>query len=457
MLATNLNGGHGQQGQQGHTGPNGHARLTAKAKLVPWIQAVYIVQASIYLLCERAMKIEIKVPAMGESISQATIGTILKPNGAAVAIDEELLELETDKVNQVLYAPKAGIFQLAVNSDEVVKIGQIIGYIDTEMGSALAPKTALHPPHSAQAAVEKGAIAEPPSEKQAAHSEPPPTAVRQGECLGVRQSREEVLQSIREQPQRQSATATFALEEPAATAAQNTLAERCETKKRLSNVRKVIAQRLVAAKNETAMLTTFNEVDLTEVIALRERCREEFTKKHGVRLGFMSFFIKAAVEALKSNPQVNAYLDGDFIVYRQYYDIGVAVSSERGLFVPVLRQCDQLSFATAEKKLEEFAKKAREGSLAVDDLQGGGFTITNGGVFGSLLSTPILNPPQCAILGMHKIQKRPVAINENVVIRPMMYLALSYDHRLIDGKEAVTFLIHIKNTLEDPTRLLLEL
>lgn len=228
------------------------------------------------------------------------------------------------------------------------------------------------------------------------------------------------------------------------------------SRKKMSGLRKTIAARLVEAKNTTAMLTTFNEADMSAIQKLRKQEQDKFIKKHGIKLGFMSFFIKAVVSALKAYPEVNAYIDGNEIVTRHTYDIGVAVSTERGLMVPVLRDCDQLGFAGLEKSLGDFAKKARDGKIALSDLQGGGFTITNGGVFGSLLSTPIINPPQSAILGMHSIVERPMAVQGNVVIRPMMYLAVSYDHRIIDGKEAVQFLVHIKDHLEDPTRMLLD-
>jgi 2-oxoglutarate dehydrogenase E2 component (dihydrolipoamide succinyltransferase) len=225
----------------------------------------------------------------------------------------------------------------------------------------------------------------------------------------------------------------------------------------MSKIRKVIAQRLVEAQRTMAMLTTFNEVDLTQVMQLREKYKESFIKKYGCKLGLMSFFVKAAVSALEAFPDLNSYLDGDEIVHREYYDIGVAVGTDKGVIVPVIRNCEQLSFAEVEQAIENYAKKAREGILVADDLQGGGFTITNGGIYGSLLSTPILLPPQCGILGMHKIEKRPVVIHNEIAIRSMMYLALSYDHRLIDGKEAVSFLVHIKNILEEPARLLLEI
>jgi 2-oxoglutarate dehydrogenase E2 component (dihydrolipoamide succinyltransferase) len=229
------------------------------------------------------------------------------------------------------------------------------------------------------------------------------------------------------------------------------------TRKKMSTLRKVIAQRLVEAKNTTAMLTTFNEIDMSRIIEIRTKEKESFTNRYGVRLGFMSFFVKGVVQALKAIPEVNAMIDGDEIINFQTYDIGVAVSTERGLMVPVIRECDKLSFGEIEKNLENFAKKARSGGISVDDLRGGSFTITNGGVFGSLLSTPILNPPQSAILGMHTIVKRPVVMGEQIVVRPMMYVALSYDHRVIDGREAVLFLVQLKQTLEEPTRLLLDL
>lgn len=229
------------------------------------------------------------------------------------------------------------------------------------------------------------------------------------------------------------------------------------TRKKMSNLRRVIASRLVEAKNSTAMLTTFNEVDMSAVMMIRNREKDNFLKKYGVKLAFMSFFVKAVVAALKEIPEVNAMIDGDEIVSFQTYDIGVAVSTERGLMVPVIKNCDQLSYSGIEKEIEVYAKKAREGSISIDDLRGGNFTITNGGVFGSLLSTPILNPPQSAILGMHSIVKRPMVVNDEIVIRPMMYLALSYDHRIVDGKEAVLFLVHVKQSLEDPSRLLLDL
>lgn len=381
------------------------------------------------------MKIEIKVPAMGESISEATVGTILKPSGTQVQIDNEILELETDKVNQVLYAPQAGIVTWKIASGDVVKIGQVIGQIDSE-GTATATET----PKPAQEAPSKPAKPMPAA--------PIPKALVEGK--GARISREEFVTDITSEKKPEKAVKP--------TTKSSTPSPRAdkETRRKMSKIRQVIAQRLVEAQQTAAMLTTFNEIDMTAVIELREKYKEIFMKKHGVKLGFMSFFVKAVVEALMEFPDFNSYIDGDEIVHREYYDIGIAVGTDRGLVVPVVRNCDQLSFQGIESAIETYAKKAKDVSLSVEDLQGGGFTITNGGVYGSLLSTPILNAPQPGILGMHKILKRPVVVNDQIVIRPMMYVALSYDHRLVDGKAAVSFLIKIKECLEDPARLQLD-
>lgn len=376
------------------------------------------------------MKKEIKVPPMGESITEATVGAFIKPHGSRVSADEELIELETDKVNQVLYAPDAGVVEYIVKPDQVVKIGEVIGYVDTAGAEAKQEQPKEQP-------VEK-------VEKEKPASEPVQKPIGQ-----VRKGKEEFIADVKEMAPEQP----ILKEIPKAP----TTASRTETRRKMSKIRRVIANRLVEVQKTTAMLTTFNEVDMTEVMNLREKYKELFAKTHNSKLGFMSFFVKASVYALQQFPDVNSYIDGEEIVQRQYYDIGIAVGTEKGLFVPVVRNCEQLTFAGVESAIEGFAKKAREGGLSVDDLQGGGFTITNGGVYGSLLSTPILNPPQSAILGMHKIEKRAVVIKDQVVIRPMMYLALSYDHRIIDGKEAVTFLVTIKNMLEDPSRLLLEI
>lgn len=422
------------------------------------------------------MKVEIKVPVMGESITQATVGTILKVSGSLVAADDEILELETDKVNQVVYAPKAGVLTVQVQEGQVLAIAEVIGFIDTEQAAAAVAQTpapapaasvaqAPTPPQAAEPRKEEGSKSKDLKKDKAPKGEAAEAAsaaaVPSGGQKDIRFGKESFFQEVRNKGAApQGAPSSAEPQEGAASvpASQSSSASaRPETRRRMTTIRKVIAQRLVEAKNSTAMLTTFNEVDLTEVMALRERYREAFTKKHGVRLGFMSFFIKAAVYGMQQVPEVNSYIDGDQIVHREYYDIGVAVGTDRGLIVPVIRECDKLSFPAIEGAIEGYAVKARDGSLAVADLQGGGFTITNGGVYGSLLSTPILNPPQCGILGMHKIQKRAVVVNDAIVIRPMMYLALSYDHRVVDGKEAVTFLIQVKNALEDPARLLLEI
>lgn len=401
------------------------------------------------------MKVEIKVPSMGESISEATIGSLIKSTGSQVVVDDELLELETDKVNQVIYAQQAGTLTWKVAKDDVVAIGQVIGYIDTaaapeKMAKEKKTETVVKEkkPESSTSAPTP-ALA--PSPAPAPIPQPPTspaTSKLKPSSEGIRLSKE---QYIAELGKSSSVTNAASLQSTI-----TSTAEPRETRKKMSKIRKLIANRLVDVMQETAMLTTFNEVDMTAIMNLRDNYKESFVKQHNTRLGFMSFFIKAVVSALKAFPDVNAYIDGDDVVYRNYFDIGVAVGTERGLIVPVVRQCDKLSFAGIEKSIEGYAKKAREGGLSADDLIGGGFTITNGGVYGSLLSTPILNPPQCAILGMHKIMKRAVVINDEIVIRQMMYLALSYDHRIIDGKEAVSFLVHIKQQLEDPSRLLLE-
>ncbi|GAB4194031.1 MAG: 2-oxoglutarate dehydrogenase complex dihydrolipoyllysine-residue succinyltransferase [Simkaniaceae bacterium] len=390
------------------------------------------------------MSVEIKVPAFGESVTEAIVAQILKPGGSIVHKDEEIVELETDKVNQVVYAPQSGKLSLQVQVDDTVRIGQVIGTIDTsakpeekEKPAKKAEPTALEPEKVSQ----EEKKAEVPTEARPAAKEP-----KEAPGKGARKEKEEFLTSLEGPAEAARAQETAPLGAPKAG----------ETRKRMSGLRRTIAKKLVEVKNQTAMLTTFNEVDMSEVMAVRSKEKEAFEKKHGVRLGFMSFFVKACVQALKAFPDIKARIEGDEVVYPESFDIGVAVSTEKGLMVPVIRNCDRLAFAGIEKALTDFAKKAREGKLSIDDLQGGCFTITNGGVFGSLLSTPILNPPQSGILGMHSIQKRPVVKDDAIVIRPMMYLALSYDHRIVDGKEAVTFLVHIKENLEDPARLLLD-
>lgn len=394
------------------------------------------------------MKEEIKVPPLGESITEATIGVILKPAGSLVQMDDELIELATDKVNQVLYAPKTGIFTPTVKEDDTVKIGQVIGYIEAKAGGEAggSDKSVPQAPPKAEAPAKQPEAPVPESK-----AVKPPAAPRSEEKVtgGSRVSVDEFLGELKE-PSKSSAA-------PAAKAPSPEVREGGEVRRKMTKIRKLIATRLVEVQNTTAMLTTFNEVDLTEVIKLREKYKEAFPKVHNARLGFMSFFVKASVSALKAFPMVNSYIDGDELVERRYYNIGIAVGGEKGLVVPVLKDCDRLSFGQIEGAIGRYAQSIKEGKLSPDDLSGGGFTITNGGVYGSLLSTPILVPKQCAILGMHKISKRPVVVDDQIVIRQMMYLALSYDHRIIDGKEAVSFLVHIKNCLEDPSKLLLEI
>lgn len=378
------------------------------------------------------MKVEIKVPPAGESVTEATVAVIMKENGAFVNKDEEILELETDKVNQVMHAPEAGTLNLTVSVDDKVKPDQIIGTIDTEGKGESAPP-------SRKQEEKKEEAAPPPSQ------EPTPS----GE--GARRSVDSYVASIGKPQEKKPQAAPSPPPAPTPKAKP----QEGQTRKRMSGLRRTIAKRLVEAKNATAMLTTFNEVDMSAVMEIRAREKEVFQKKHGVKLGFMSFFVKACCAALKELPDVNAFVDGDEIVYNDGIHISISVSTKKGLMVPVLRNAEKLTFAGVEKGIQTFAEKAREGTISIDDLQGGTFTITNGGVFGSMLSTPILNPPQSAILGMHNIVQRPIVIDGKIEIRPIMYLALSYDHRIIDGKEAVTFLVRVKEMLEKPERLLL--
>lgn len=377
------------------------------------------------------MKMEIKVPSAGESISEATVSQILKENGSYVKADEEIIELETDKVNQVVNSPGEGILNLTVQVNDVVKIGQVIGTIDTSGKKEEKP---------APAAV-------------AAPSPPAPVAPVQ-EGSSVRKTSADFVAELGKTPE---------IKAPAPTPAPTPALPKTKpevgnvTRKRMTALRRTIADKLVAVKNQTAMLTTFNEVDMSNIMAIRSREQDAFMKRNGVKLGFMSFFVKAAVAALKEFPDINSYIDGEEIVTYQTYDVCIAVSTEKGLMVPVLRDCDKKSFGQIEQDIGGFAKKARDGRISIDDMRGGSFTITNGGVFGSMLSTPILNPPQSAILGMHTIMKRPVVVADQIVIRPMMYLALSYDHRIVDGREAIQFLVHMKNNLEEPTRMLIDL
>lgn len=401
------------------------------------------------------MTTEIRVPTLGESITEATVAKWFKAVGDAVAKDEPLVELETDKVAVEVNAPAAGaLVEIAAKQGENVNIGALLGAInESAKGKAAtaapapAAKSETAKP-AAPAAAEAASMIMPAAQKLIDEHDLDARNIR-GTGKDGRIIKEDVLAYMEG-----GKKATEHVAEPARVAAP--VSPRSE-RVPMTRMRKRIAQRLKDAQNTAAMLTTYNEVDMSAVMSMREQYKEMFERKHGVRMGFMSFFVKACVNALKELPDVNASIDGDDIVYHRYYDIGVATSTPAGLVVPVVRDCDTKSFAEVEKGITDLAVKAREGKLSLDDLQGGTFTITNGGVFGSLMSSPIINPPQSAILGMHAIKKRPVVINDEIVIRPMMYLALSYDHRLIDGAGAVTFLVRVKEFLEDPQRLLLDL
>lgn len=386
------------------------------------------------------MSVEIKIPALGESITEATISHLLVQSGSQVEMDQEIVEIETEKVNQVLYAPSAGTLTLSVQEGESVKIGQVIGQV--EPGSSAKKEPAQPPPQE-----------EPKKEEQ----EKKPVEDKEPQKVQEKQATS-LFEEVRQKPEAfvQELKAPLVQKEPTFSK-KEVLDGPQEERKRMSKIRQTIARRLVDAKQTMAMLTTFNEVDMSAVMAARSKYKEDFLKKHGVKLGFMSFFVKAVAQALKHFPAVNAYIEGEDIVYRHYYDINVAISSDRGLVVPVISHCDQLSFADIEKAIVDLSKKAKENKLSMDEMRSGGFTITNGGIFGSSFSTPIVNPPQSAILGMHKIADKPCALNGQVVIRPMMVLALSYDHRIVDGKEGVSFLAHIVKLIEDPTCLLIDL
>jgi len=418
------------------------------------------------------MATEVTVPVLGESITEATLGEWLKQPGEAVAVDEPIASLETDKVSVEVPSPVAGVMgQHAVAVGDTVQVGAMLATIDAAggVGAAPAPAAAAPAPAAAPAAGEGGAgygdqpgtaasdapaagdspAALSPSVRRAVleHGVDPSTV--KGTGRDGRITKEDVTAAASSKP-----TAAAA---PAPAAAPAAASGRPEERVRMTRLRQTIAKRLKEAQNTAAMLTTFNDVDMTAVIEARAKYKDLFEKKHGVRLGFMGFFVKAATMALKDIPSVNASIEGDEIVYHDYADISVAVSSPGGLVVPVIRDADQMSVAQIEKTIGDFGKRAKDGTLKMDEMKGGTFTISNGGVFGSLMSTPIINPPQSAVLGLHRIEERPVVRDGQVVVRPMMYLALSYDHRLIDGREAVTFLVALKNAIEDPTRILIDL
>jgi 2-oxoglutarate dehydrogenase E2 component (dihydrolipoamide succinyltransferase) len=402
---------------------------------------------------------EIRVPTLGESVTEATIGRWFKKAGDVVAVDEPLVELETDKVTIEVPAPAAGVLtDVAVRDGDTVAVGALLGAI--KEGAGAAPAKAAAPPAAAKAAAPApaavpGATLAPSVRKIAAETGIDASAMP-GSGKDGRVTKGDMLAAIeRAAAQPTPVPAPAASVQVRAPSPADDVAR--EERVRMTRLRQTIARRLKDAQNTAAMLTTFNEVDMTHVMALRTQYREPFERKHGVKLGFMGFFVRACVQALKEIPAVNAEIDGTDIVYKNYYHIGIAVGTERGLVVPVVRDCDMKSIAEIEKSIADFGRRARDGALKIDELQGGTFSITNGGIYGSLMSTPILNSPQSGILGMHKIQERPMVVAGKIEARPMMYLALSYDHRIVDGREAVTFLVRVKESLEEPARLVLDL
>ena len=420
------------------------------------------------------MATEIRVPTLGESVTEATIGRWFKKAGEAVKADEPVLELETDKVTLEVNAPASGVLaEITAKDGETVEPGALLGQIaEGEGAKASAPAAKQSAPAPAAAATQApaasraaAAATQTPAANDKGPAMPPSPAaakiaadqgVATGEVSGSGKRGQvlkgDVLDYVARPAAPTPAPAPVAVRAPAPADDASR-----EERVKMTKLRQTIARRLKDAQNAAAMLTTFNEVDMSEVMALRAKYKDAFEKKHGTKLGFMGFFVKACVSALKDVPAVNAEIDGTDLVYKNYYHLGIAVGTDKGLVVPVVRECDGLSIAGIEKTIAGYGKRARDGQLKIDELQGGTFTITNGGIYGSLMSTPILNAPQSGILGMHKIQERPIAVGGKVEIRPMMYLALSYDHRIVDGKEAVTFLVRVKEALEDPARLVLDL
>ncbi len=411
---------------------------------------------------------EIRVPTLGESVTEATIGRWFKKAGDAVAVDEPLVELETDKVTIEVPAPSAGVLgEIAAKDGETVAVGALLGQI-TDGAAAGAAKPAAAPAKAAAPAAAPTAAPAPAAKTVAADAPLAPSVRKLSTESGVdastvpgsgkdgRVTKGDMLAAIEK-----AASAPTPVNQPAAAVqvrAPSPADDAArEERVKMTRLRQTIARRLKDVQNTAAMLTTFNEVDMTHIMAMRAQYKDVFEKKHGSKLGFMGFFTKAVVQGLKDIPAVNAEIDGTDLIYKNYYHIGVAVGTDKGLVVPVVRDCDHKSISDIEKSIADFGRRARDGQLKIDEMQGGTFTITNGGIYGSLMSTPILNAPQSGILGMHKIQERPMVVGGKIEVRPMMYLALSYDHRVIDGKEAVTFLVRVKESLEDPARLVLDL
>lgn len=393
---------------------------------------------------------EIIVPSLGESVSEATVAKWFKKIGDAVAQDEPLIELETDKVTLEVNAPASGkLKDIKIGEGKTVEVGALLGLI--EVGAVGAKST---PAPAAKAEAPKAAAPAPQAAKASADVQNPPAVRKMLDEMGLNPS---TIPATGKDGRLTKGDVLSAASSGVSAPAVNTSAGRKEERVKMSKMRQVIAKRLKDSQNTAAILTTFNEIDMSNVIAMRNDFKDAFEKKYNMRLGFMGFFVKAACQALKEIPAVNATIEGDEIVYKNYCDVGVAVGTDQGLVVPVVRNADQMSIMEIEAEIARLAKKARDGSLTMGDMTGGTFTVSNGGVYGSLMATPIINPPQSGILGMHKTEERPIALKGQVVIRPMMYVALSYDHRIIDGKESVTFLVRVKEAIEDPRRLLLGL
>jgi 2-oxoglutarate dehydrogenase E2 component (dihydrolipoamide succinyltransferase) len=411
---------------------------------------------------------DIRVPTLGESVTEATVGKWFKQPGDAVVVDEPLVELETDKVTLEVPAPAAGVLSdIAVKDGETVAVGTLLGSIKDGAGAVAKPAAKTAEP-AKPAEAPKPAAAPAPAAAAAATSMPMPPSVRKlaaesgvdaatvaGTGVRGQVTKGDMMAAIERAAAAPTPVPTPAPAQMRAPSPPDDAAR--EERVHMTRLRQTIARRLKDAQNTAAMLTTFNEVDMSAVMVLRGQYKDLFEKKHGVKLGFMGFFVKACIQGLKEIPAVNAEIDGTDLVYKNYYHIGVAVGTEKGLVVPVVRDADMLSLAAIEKTIADFGRRARDGSLKIEELQGGTFTISNGGVYGSLMSTPILNAPQSGILGMHKIQERPMVVGGKIEARPMMYLALSYDHRIVDGREAVTFLVRVKECLEDPARMVLDL
>ncbi|GAB4436358.1 MAG: 2-oxoglutarate dehydrogenase complex dihydrolipoyllysine-residue succinyltransferase [Anaerolineae bacterium] len=416
------------------------------------------------------MAVEIVVPELGESIVEATVSRWLKRQGEPVSLGEAVVELETDKVNLEVPAAQAGILaSIKRQEGEDVQIGDVLGVIEAAPAGAAPPSPPAKPSASAGEAEKATPLAKRMAQSagldlaQIPHPEAEERITKRdveryldGQKEALRQAQDKAEAKAEAKEGQMEAKAKPVAKAPDVLPLPTGERAGREERVRMSRRRRTIAQRLVEAQHTAAMLTTFNEIDMSAVMELRQRRQETFQKRHGIKLGFMSFFVKATVGALKQFPLLNAEIEGDEIIVKHYYDIGMAIGAEEGLVVPVIREADRLTFAEIEQMIGQYVEKAQSGTLSLEDLRGGTFSITNGGVYGSLLSTPILNPPQVGILGLHKIEKRPVALNEQVAIRPMMYVALSYDHRIVDGREAVQFLVRVKELIEDPETLLLE-